>query len=195
MRKTLDFIKKLFLFVRFNLFYRYRFKNFGIKSLLFKPLILLNPQNISIGEQTFIMGNSRLEVVTDRNKNASLEICDNVNIEQNVHIVCGNYIKIGRNVSITANCAIVDILHPYSGSYEQIKIGSRLDCSKTLEIGDGSFIGIGSVILPGANIGKNCVIGANSVVTKPIPDHCIAAGNPARVIKKYDFDKNEWIKV
>lgn len=188
-------IKKIYRLVRYNLYYRYRFKSFGCRSLFIKPLILQNPRKIMIGNHTCIRNSSRLEVVTQVNKNPVLEIGNNVNIEQNVHIVCGNHIKIGDNVSITANCAIVDISHPYFNVYDQIKIGSRLDCSKTLEIGTGSFIGIGSVILPGANIGINCVIGANSVVTKPIPDYCIAAGNPAKVIKKYDFEKNEWIKV
>ena len=46
----------------------------------------------------------------------------------------------------------------------------------------------------GAKIGKHCVIGANSVVTKDIPDYCIAVGIPAKVIKRYDFEKKQWIK-
>ena len=50
-------------------------------------------------------------------------------------------------------------------------------------VGSNSFIGINSIILPGVHIGDHCVIGAGSVVTKDIPDHSIAAGNPAKVIK------------
>ena len=50
-------------------------------------------------------------------------------------------------------------------------------------IGSNSFIGIRSIILPGVHVGNHCVIGAGSVVTKDIPDHSIAAGNPAKVIK------------
>ncbi|UKA22769.1 hypothetical protein IHC92_04280 [Photobacterium damselae subsp. damselae] len=48
---------------------------------------------------------------------------------------------------------------------------------------------------PGVSIGKYCIIGARSVVTKDIPDYCVAAGNPAKIIKKYDFELKEWIKV
>ena len=44
-------------------------------------------------------------------------------------------------------------------------------------------------------IGKHCVIGANSVVTKDVPDYSVAAGAPCKVIKKYNFEKNEWEKV
>jgi acetyltransferase-like isoleucine patch superfamily enzyme len=58
-------------------------------------------------------------------------------------------------------------------------------------IGDNSWIGE-SVSIIGANIGKHCVIGANSVVTHDIPDYCVAVGSPAKVIKRYNFDINQW---
>ena len=53
-----------------------------------------------------------------------------------------------------------------------------------MTIGDGSYIGINAVIVGNVRIGKHCVIGANSVVTKDVPDYCVAVGSPARVIKK-----------
>ena len=64
-----------------------------------------------------------------------------------------------------------------------------------ITVGDNCWIGEKTTILPGVNIGKGCVIGAMSVVTKDIPDYSIAAGNPARVIKRYDFEAHEWKKV
>ena len=60
---------------------------------------------------------------------------------------------------------------------------------------EDTHIGSNSGVVAGVHIGKRCQIGAGSVVTKDIPDYCIAAGNPARIIKTYDFDKKEWIKV
>ena len=63
-----------------------------------------------------------------------------------------------------------------------------------MRIGDGSWIGTGSVVLPGATIGKHCTIGANSVVTGDIPDYSVAVGAPARVIKRY-VDGEGWIPV
>ena len=62
-------------------------------------------------------------------------------------------------------------------------------------IDEGSWIGEKVCILPGVTIGKKCIIGAGSVVTKDVPDYCIACGNPAKVIKKYDFDEHRWIRV
>lgn len=54
---------------------------------------------------------------------------------------------------------------------------------RLLSIGEGSYIGINLVIVGNVKIGKHCVIGANSVVTKDVPDYCVAVGSPARVIK------------
>lgn len=50
------------------------------------------------------------------------------------------------------------------------------------------------MVMPGVTIGKKCVIGAGAIVTKDIPDYSIAVGNPARVIKEYDFEEHEWIR-
>jgi acetyltransferase-like isoleucine patch superfamily enzyme len=61
-------------------------------------------------------------------------------------------------------------------------------------IGDGSWLGHGAVVLPGVTIGKHVVIGANSVVTKDIPDFSVAVGSPARVIRQYD-ETLGWVNV
>lgn len=76
------------------------------------------------------------------------------------------------------------------GSYVEITGGCSIlthDASRKIKgdvyIGDNCFIGIRTIILPNVRIGNNCIIGAGSVVTKDVPDNCIAAGNPARIIK------------
>lgn len=62
--------------------------------------------------------------------------------------------------------------------------------SQTVSIGDGSYIGINTVIVGNVKIGKHCVIGANSVVTKDVPDYCVAVGSPVKIVKKYSI--NGW---
>ena len=66
---------------------------------------------------------------------------------------------------------------------------------KKIFISDDVWIGQGSYILPGVNIGKYSIIGAGSVVTKDIPDYCMAVGNPAKIIKKYDTLSKQWERV
>ena len=64
---------------------------------------------------------------------------------------------------------------------------------KDVIIEDDSHIGANSVIVAGVHIGKRCQIGAGSVVTKNIPDYSVAVGNPAKVIKHFNFQLNKWI--
>ena len=66
---------------------------------------------------------------------------------------------------------------------------------KTVVIDEDSHIGANCVVVAGVHIGKRCQIGAGSVVTKDIPDYSVAIGNPARVIKRYDINKQKWIRI
>jgi acetyltransferase-like isoleucine patch superfamily enzyme len=66
---------------------------------------------------------------------------------------------------------------------------------QTVIIENDVWIGANSIILAGVHIGKHVVIGAGSVVTKDIPPYSVALGNPARIVKQYDVEKKQWIKV
>lgn len=61
-----------------------------------------------------------------------------------------------------------------------------------VSIGEGSYIGINAVIVGNVKIGKHCVIGANSIVNKDIPDFCVAVGCPVKIIKRYN--ENGWCR-
>lgn len=63
-----------------------------------------------------------------------------------------------------------------------------------IRIGASSWLGFGVQVMSGVSIGKHCVVAAGSIVTKDIPDYSVAAGNPARVIKRYNFDSKRWEK-
>ena len=62
-----------------------------------------------------------------------------------------------------------------------------------MSIGDGSWLGYGTVVLPGANIGKHVAVGANSVVAGTLPDYSVAVGSPARVVKQWTEERG-WHK-
>jgi acetyltransferase-like isoleucine patch superfamily enzyme len=179
------------------LWYRWIFQRFGRGSWIRKPLLIVNSNLISIGSRVSIREGVRLEIVRSSHQRIpQLFIGDDTNIEQNVHIVCHCRIRIGSNVSITGNCSIVDVTHPFADVRDPRKIGARIkDEDSFVEIGDGSFIGFGSVILPNVRIGTRAVIGANSVVTHDVPDYSVAGGVPAIVLKRYDFSREAWVKV
>jgi acetyltransferase-like isoleucine patch superfamily enzyme len=167
-------------------FYRRVFKQFGRGSYIRRPLLIWNAAYVRIGKGVSILDGLRMEVLKSSERRIpELTIGDNTNIEQNVHIICHNRVHIGCDVSITGNCSIVDVTHPFGNTGELTKVGSRIqDEDSFVEIGNGSFIGFGSVILPNVRIGKGVVVGANSVVSRDLPDYSVAAGVPAVIVSR-----------
>ncbi len=174
-----------------RMIYSHVFGSIGKNCVIRKPLLLKNCANAHLGDNVSIRQGARIEIVySNVSRVPELRIGSNVNIEQNVHIVCHSRVNIGSNVSITGNCAVVDVIHPYWGSNDTEKIGNRiLDEDSYVEVGDGAFLGFGCVVLPNVKIGKMAVIGANAVVTKNVPDYGIMAGNPAQLLKIYNPER------
>ena len=92
-------------------------------------------------------------------------------------------VHIGKDVMMGHNCAMFTQSHLRSKDMKTFVPGWTEP--KPIYIGDNSWIGHNVIILPGVRIGKGCTIGAGSVVTKDVPDYCLAAGNPAIVKKTY----------
>lgn len=170
-------------------------RKFHFGSVIIKPMLIKGYKNIDIGKNVLIRNYARIEVVQPQNDSV-IVIGNNVNIEQNVHIIGRCKIVIGNNVTITPNCSIVDVIHPYEDIWDETKIGNRIsDKCKPVIIGEGTFIGTKSHVNPGVIIGKHCIIGANSVVTSNLPDYTVATGAPAKIIRKFSAEENKWIKV
>ena len=102
-------------------------------------------------------------------------------------VTLGNKVGLGQHVFIAG----------FNHGYADASIDSNEQdlVKSTVIIEDESHIGSNSVILAGVHIGTRVQIGAGSVVTKDIPSYCVAVGNPARVIKKFDFQKKEWVRM
>ena len=115
-------------------------------------------------------------------------IGDKVIINMNCTFVDNNRIDIGSNVLIAPNVQIYTATHSTKVNERMVQDGSEGEeiCrtyALPVRVEDGVWIGGGSVLLPGVTIGRNSVIGAGSVVTRSIPENCVAVGNPCRVIK------------
>ena len=113
----------------------------------------------------------------DHGNGISIGECSFLNY--NCTILDGGRVSIGSNVKIGPNCQLYTPQHPFD--YMQRR-GTR-ETAYPIEIGDDAWLGGGVIVCPGVKIGKRCIIGAGSVVTKDIPDDCMAAGNPAQVKK------------
>jgi len=114
----------------------------------------------------------------------------NVKLGQRVFINCNATfidtcpVYIGARTLCGPNCSFYSGTHPLDPALRNGMLGPEL--GKPITIGDDCWLGGGVIVLPGITIGRGCAIGAGSVVTKDIPDFHVAAGNPARIIRKIE---------
>jgi acetyltransferase-like isoleucine patch superfamily enzyme len=135
-------------------------------------------------------------------KNNSPTLCfgNYVQLNDNVHIACVESVKIGNEVLIGSNVLITDHNHGrYSVQFSEqdsplIPPNKRPLSSSPVIINDNVWIGDFVSILPGTEIGAGAIIGTQSVVTSDIPPYSIAVGCPAKVVKRFNFDSNQWVK-
>lgn len=166
-----------------------RFGSFGRRSIIMWPVTtVFNERYIHIGEHTMIGPHVALsagmvpgqECITER----VVSIGDRCLIGRGSGIVGHFSIEIGNDVWTGHNVYITDQNHGYEDISRPISAQSQPE--RAVRIGEGSWLGFGTVVLPGVTIGRHVVIGANSVVTSDIPDNSVAVGAPARVIRRHD---------
>lgn len=125
---------------------------------------------------------------------------NDVQVNDYVHICAMERVSIGHNVLIAGKVYISDNSH---GFYKGDKNDTSPDVvpikrpypKLPVVIEDNVWIGEGVMVLPGVIIGKGSIIGANAVVSKSIPEYTIAVGQPAKPIKKYNFETKRWQKI
>lgn len=122
-----------------------------------------------------------------------LKIGDNCAIGDFCHITSVRKVILENDVLLANNIYVSDNLHSYESIDVPIK-NQPVIFKKEVVLKSGCWIGE-NVSIIGASIGKNSIVGANSVVTADIDDYCIAVGSPAKVIKRYDFNSEKWISV
>jgi acetyltransferase-like isoleucine patch superfamily enzyme len=185
----------------YTFFIKGKFRSFGKNSIVKPVLNSANEKYISIGDNVDIGAFCRITVskefgdhqVKSENK-ARIKIGDNVSIGNNSFLSANNSLEIGNNCIISAYAFITDHDHGF-GDIEKNLSQQPLSEGGSVKIGDNVFLGVKSSVLKNVTIGERAVIAANAVVTKNVPAFSVVAGNPARIIKKYDFEKKEWIKI
>lgn len=191
--RMVNFTKWILVYLPFWLYYHIVLGSFGFRSRMRKPLRLDGKRNIFIGFGCNVGYNSWLAANSLTGHKARLVIEDGCAIGNFNHIYATKSVILHKNVLTADKVYISDNLHGYEDINTPI-LRQPIVQNGAVEIGEGSWLGENVCVL-GAKIGKHCVIGANSVVTKDIPDYCVAVGAPAKIIKQYDFNTNTWQKV
>jgi acetyltransferase-like isoleucine patch superfamily enzyme len=140
-----------------------KFKSFS-EGAEFRPgAYAVTCSKISLGKNVIIRPNTMIFADPREGDPGSVILEDNVMLGSGVHIYVANHEFTNPNIDI-------------------IKQGHRLAQSVVLQ--KGAWVGANAIILAGVTIGKNSVVGAGSIVTKSIPDYCIAVGSPAKVVRE-----------
>ena len=165
-----------------------RFGSFGERSVIcFPPTAIVNERYIHVGAGTMIGPQVSLSAgmvpgqrcLSDR----VVGIGDRCLIGKGSGIVGHLSIEIGDDVWTGHHVYITDQNHGYEDL--GLPISRQVMPERPVVVGAGSWLGYGTVVLPGARIGRHVVVGANSVVVGDLPDHCVAVGAPARVIRRH----------
>lgn len=170
--------------------YKLVFGKIGNFSYIGKPVSLEGIRRIKIGNKVRIYPGARLETYN----NGMIDIRDNVSIGQNFHITSsGKSLVVCENTTISANVFITNIDHEYKKI--DVHILNQEFIEKETRIGPNCFIGFGAAIQAGTILGKQCIVGTNAVVRGEFPDYSVIVGAPARLVKIYDEQLNEWTKI
>lgn len=173
---------------------RHGFRRLGPQSLLgFPPGDVLGEWWITIGSETLIAPDVTLSVglpgeTLDRGAAPVLTIGDRCSVGRGTAIVARRRIEIGNDVTIAPNVYITDHNHSYADV--DVPIKEQYPTHDPVRIGDGTWIAAGATVLPGADIGRNVTVGAGAVVRGTVDDRTVVAGNPARVVRR--FERGEW---
>lgn len=173
------------------------YKSFDRSSGIHKSCIVKGKEHIEIGKDCNFGPNcifTAYDYHFGQQIQSRLIFGDHVRITAGCRITCVSKIELGNDVLIGPDVMIIDHNHGMNPSIKGGYSPQPLSIGR-VKIDDGVWIGQRVIILPDVTIGKHSIIGAGSVVTKDVPEYCIAVGNPAKVIKMYNFVTQKWERI
>ncbi|NGM83578.1 acetyltransferase [Paenibacillus sp. 7124] len=169
--------------------------------LIRRPIYIRGKKFLQFAEGFTTGYNCRIEMFdTGVGESKKLLLGKNCKIGDYVHIAVGEKVTIGNNCLFASKIYISDISHgKYSNTADasspETPPDERKLFTRPVSIGNNVWIGENACILPGVTIEDGCIIGANSVVNKDIPRNCVVVGAPAYVVKIYDDQTKQWLKI
>ncbi|HEX8054567.1 MAG TPA: acyltransferase [Thermoleophilaceae bacterium] len=160
-------------------YWRRRFAEFGSESLLYRPAWVHRPELMAIGSRVWISQDAWFEVGGEPGGPPRIRLGEGVVLRHHVTLSAFESVTIEPEVLIAAYTSIYDSDHTIGRDRNAIWYPHRVE---PVRIGFGSWLGERVQVLKGADVGRHCIIGANSVVRGTIPDYSVAVGAPARVV-------------
>jgi acetyltransferase-like isoleucine patch superfamily enzyme len=160
---------------------------------------------LGLNVQIFGLDNTKIEDYCTIGENSLLIVNDRTNkeiklsIKKNVYLGRNNFISVGKSIEINSycvfgdNCSLISAGKIYTNPLIPYFL-SGIDSDKSIIVGSNCWFGVGSSVIGNVKIGHGSIIGAYSVVTKDIPPFSMVVGNPAKIIKRFNFDTKKWEK-
>ncbi len=168
------------------------FAHVGLRTVLELPIRLAGQAAISIGDDVYVGSGSWLQVldsdsgtaVRNDRRGPVLEIGDGTSIAGGCTLSAAVSVRLGERVLFARNVYVSDHGHAFEDT-DRAVLDQGIARIAPVIIEDGAWLGENVVVCPGVIIGRGAVIGANSVVVEDVPDHSVAVGAPARVVREF----------
>jgi carbonic anhydrase/acetyltransferase-like protein (isoleucine patch superfamily) len=158
------------------------FARFGDRTVVQPPVRVTGERWIDIGSDVFIGPGSWLQVLGTDHAEPAIVVGDGTSIVGSCVLSAAASLRLGQRVLFARNVYVSDHMHAYDDPSRAV-LDQGVTRIAPVEIADGAWLGQNVVVGPGVRIGRGAVIGANSVVLEDIPDHAVAVGAPARVVR------------
>ena len=155
---------------------------------------LYGTAGLAIGDRVNIGRRARLETHRTERGQGQLSIGSGANIGNDFHAGAALRVLIGRNCMFASGVTILDHDHDFGNPLDPVRCADGVVAAPTV-IEDNVFLGERVVLLKGVRIGNGCVIGANSVVTQDVPPFTMAAGAPARALRRFSESTGRWERI
>jgi acetyltransferase-like isoleucine patch superfamily enzyme len=169
----------------FSLLVSGAFASYGRHSVLQPPVRLEGERRIAIGDDVFVGGGSWLQVIDgEEGDGVVLSLGDGTSLAGGCVLSAVSSVRLGRQVLLARNVYVADHGHAFEDVGRAV-LAQGITGIAPVEICDGAWLGENVVVCAGVRIGRGAVVGANAVVLDDVPDHAVAVGAPARVVRTF----------